>query len=161
MILINGSSPMVKYVGGLRQNTSPNNKIEVEFKLNKNSNIMEFVARLKNIFDLDADPMAIENSLQEDEKLSPFLKQHRGLSIPGCWDGFELAVRAIVGQKISVKAARTILGRIVEICGEKQTLDESLSLKRFFPTPENILAADLSKIGLPNSKIETLKALSY
>ncbi len=71
-----------------------------------------------------------------------------------------MAVRAVVGQKISVKAARTILGRIVEICGEKQTLDGSLKVTRFFPTPENILAADLSKIGLPGSRVETLKALA-
>lgn len=146
--------------GWFQAKPSHNNKIEIEFKLSKTSNIIEFVTRLKNIFDLDADPMVIENSLQEDEKLNPFLKQYRGLRIPGCWDGFELAVRAIVGQKISVKAARTILSRIVEIYGEKQTLDESLSLKRFFPTPENILTADLSKIGLPNSKVETLKALA-
>ena len=63
---------------------------------------MEFVARLKNIFDLDSDPMAIENSLKEDKKLKPFLKKYQGLRIPGTWDGFELAVRAVVGQKISV-----------------------------------------------------------
>lgn len=137
------------------------NKIEVEFKLNKSANILEFVARLKNIFDLDSDPMAIESCLQEDKKLKPFLTQHRGLRIAGCWDGFELAVRAVVGQKISVKAARTILSRIVEICGEKQTLDSSLQLERFFPTPENILAADLSQIGLPGSRVETLKALAH
>jgi AraC family transcriptional regulator of adaptative response / DNA-3-methyladenine glycosylase II len=137
-----------------------NNKIDIEFKLNKNSNILEFIARLKNIFDLDADPMAIENSLQEDQKLKRFIRQHKGLRIPGCWDGFELAVRAVVGQKISVKAARTILGRMVEMCGEKQTLDGSLKPQRFFPTAENILAADLSKIGLPNARIETLKTLA-
>lgn len=137
-----------------------NNKIEVEFKLNKNANILEFIARIKNIFDLDSDPMAIESGLQEDKQLKPFLTQHKGLRIPGCWDGFELAVRAIVGQKISVKAARTILGRIVEICGQKQTLDCSLKLGRFFPSPENILAADLSKIGLPASRIQTLKVLA-
>lgn len=137
-----------------------NNKIDIEFKLNKNANILEFVTRIKNIFDLDSDPMSIERSLGEDHQLAPFLKQHRGLRVAGCWDGFELAVRAVVGQKISVKAARTILGRIVEACGEKQVLDSSLNLERFFPTPENILAADLSKIGLPNSRVETLKALA-
>ena len=137
------------------------NKIEVEFKLNKNGNILEFATRIKNIFDLDSDPMAIENSLKEDEKLIPLLQSHRGLRIPGCWDGFELAIRAIVGQKISVKAARTILGRLVALCGEKQTLDETLQLSRFFPTPENILAADLSKIGLTSAKIASLKALAY
>ena len=137
-----------------------NNKIEVEFKFNKVSNIVEFVARLKQIFDLDCDPMAIENSLSEDEKLRPLLEQYKGLRIPGCWDGFELAVRAIIGQKISVKAARTILGRIVDVCGEKQTFDSSLQLQKFFPTAENILTADLTAIGLTQSKIATLKNLA-
>jgi len=136
------------------------NKIEFEFKLNKNANILEFVTRLKNIFDLDCDPMSIEHTLGEDEKLRPFLKQSSGLRIPGCWDGFELAIRAIVGQKISVKAAHTILGRIVENCGERQLLDSSLKVTHFFPTPERILGADLSNIGLTSSKIATIKSLA-
>ncbi|OGT37553.1 MAG: hypothetical protein A3F11_02745 [Gammaproteobacteria bacterium RIFCSPHIGHO2_12_FULL_37_14] len=136
------------------------NKIEFIIKLNKNSNILELIARLKNIFDLDADPMAIENDLKKDKKLKPFLAQHRGLRIAGTWDGFELAVRAIVGQKISVKAARTVLSRIVNICGEKQNFDPSIPLERFFPTPKNILSADLSNTGLTSSKIETLKLVA-
>ncbi len=147
--------------GWFKAKHNENNTIDIEFKLNKSANIMEFVARLKNMFDLDADPMVIENCLKEDNKLIPFIKHHQGLRIPGSWDGFELAVRAIVGQKISVKAARTTLGKLVESCGETQTVDESLPLERFFPTPKNILAADLSRIGLTNSKIETLKALAH
>src|SRR6185437_3474282 len=146
--------------GWFRATLCDKNKIEFEFKLNKNANILEFVTRLKNIFDLDSDPMAINNTLQEDAKLKPFLKQHSGLRIPGCWDGFELAIRAIVGQKISVKAAHTVLGRIVKICGERQILDKSLKLTHYFPGAEQILAADLSKIGLTNSKIESIKLLA-
>jgi AraC family transcriptional regulator of adaptative response / DNA-3-methyladenine glycosylase II len=136
-------------------------RIEVEFKLNKTANILEFVARLKNIFDLDCDPMAIENNLKQDSQLAPFLHQYPGLRIPGCWDGFELAVRAIIGQKISVKAARTVLSRLVENCGERQSWDESIKLTHFFPAPENILAADLSQLGLTQSKISTLKELAF
>jgi AraC family transcriptional regulator of adaptative response / DNA-3-methyladenine glycosylase II len=146
--------------GWFKATPTQNNKIEIKLKLNKNSNIFEFLTRIKHIFDLDCDPMAIENSLQEDEKLQPFLKQYAGLRIPGCWDGFELAVRAVVGQLISVKAARTILNRIVGICGERAIADAQLKLERFFPTAESILAADLSNIGLPHSKIATLKALA-
>lgn len=139
-----------------------NNKIEFEVKLSKNANILELIARLKNIFDLDADPMAIENDLKKDKKLKSFLRQsqYRGLRVTGGWDGFELAVRAIVGQKISVKAARTILNKIVSRCSEKQNFDSSLKLKYFFPTAKNILTADLSNIGLTLSKIETLRTLA-
>jgi AraC family transcriptional regulator of adaptative response / DNA-3-methyladenine glycosylase II len=146
--------------GWFRAKMVGNNKIEFEVTLNKNANILELIARLKNIFDLDADPMAIENDLKKDKKLKPFLAQQNGLRIAGAWDGFELAVRAVVGQKISVSAARTILGRLVNRCGEKQTVDTSLHLERFFPTPKNILAADLSNLGLTGSKIETLKQLA-
>lgn len=146
--------------GWFRAKPSEGHKIEFEFKLDRNTNILEFAAKLKNSFDLDADPMAIESSLKEDIQLKPYLEQYSGLRIPGGWDGFELAVRAIVGQRISVKAARTILGKIVEICGERQNLDSSLQLTHFFPTPQRILAADLSGSGLPKARIATLKNLA-
>jgi AraC family transcriptional regulator of adaptative response / DNA-3-methyladenine glycosylase II len=146
--------------GWFRAKLCNNNKIEFEFKLNKNANLLEFITRLKNIFDIDSDPMAIQCTLQQDAKLKPFLKQYSGLRIPGCWDGFELAIRAIVGQKISVKAAHTILGRIVNICGERQTLDETCKLTHYFPDAEKILNADLSGIGLTTSKIESIKLLA-
>jgi AraC family transcriptional regulator of adaptative response / DNA-3-methyladenine glycosylase II len=136
------------------------NQIEVEFKLVEPANIIEFVTRLKNIFDLDADPMAIEGALLEDKQLTPYLTNTQGLRIPGCWDGFELAVRAIVGQMISVKGARTILRKLVRHCGAKQFLDETLALTHFFPTPKEILDADLTHIGLPNSKIASIRTLS-
>ena len=137
-----------------------NNKLDFEVKLNKNANILELIARLKTIFDLDADPMSIENDLKKDKQLKPFLSQHQGLRIAGAWDGFELAVRAIAGQKISVSAARTTLSKLVNLCGEIQTIDSSLPLQRFFPTPKNILENDLSNLGLTSSKIATIKNLA-
>jgi AraC family transcriptional regulator of adaptative response / DNA-3-methyladenine glycosylase II len=146
--------------GWFRVTHASHRKINVEMKLSKNLNILEFVARIKNIFDLDADPMIIEATLREDEILRPFLLQYSGLRVVGCWDGFELAVRAVVGQRISVKAAHAILCKIVATCGEKQEFDSTLKLSRFFPTPENILAADLSKVGLPVARVETLKILA-
>src|SRR3990167_806187 len=146
--------------GWFQAKPARNNKIAFEVKVNKNANILELITRLKNIFDLDADPMAIENDLKNDKKLKPFLANQKGLRIVGAWDGFELAVRAIVGQKISVSAARTVLGRIVNRCGEKQSFDQSLQLERFFPTPKDILNEDLSNLGLTRYKIETLKQLA-
>ncbi|MCC2625431.1 MAG: 3-methyladenine glycosylase/8-oxoguanine glycosylase [Burkholderiales bacterium] len=136
------------------------NKIEIEFKLNKNTNIIEFIRRIKNIFDLDCDPMAIEHTLKEDKQLVPFLKTHQGLRIPGGWDGFELAIRAIIGQKISVKGARTTLSKLVTHCGEKQHFDKTLPLTNFFPTPDSIIRADLTGIGLTTAKINSIKALA-
>lgn len=146
--------------GWFRAKPSEGHKIDFEFKLDRNTNILEFAAKLKNSFDLDADPMVIETSLKEDTQLRPYIEQYPGLRIPGGWDGFELAVRAIAGQSISVKAARAILCKIVEICGERQTLDRSLQLTHFFPTPQRILEVDLSGSGLPKARIETLKSLA-
>ncbi|OGT32053.1 MAG: hypothetical protein A3E87_10940 [Gammaproteobacteria bacterium RIFCSPHIGHO2_12_FULL_35_23] len=135
-------------------------KIKVDFKLNEITTMLDFVTRVKELFDLDADPMLIENDLKRDKKLKPLLKQHAGLRIPGCWDGFELAVRAVIGQKISVKAARTVLIRLVDLYGEKQVFDDSLQLTYLFPSPEKILSADLLKLGLTTAKAQTLKVLA-
>jgi AraC family transcriptional regulator, regulatory protein of adaptative response / DNA-3-methyladenine glycosylase II len=146
--------------GWMKATHGEKNKINIEFSFNKSANILDFVARLKNMFDLDADPMAIETILKKDKKLKPFLEPFKGLRIPGSWDGFELAVRAIVGQRISVKAARTILGKIVKTCGTEHNLPPSAKLERFFPTPQAILTADLSKVGLPVTRAESLKALA-
>lgn len=146
--------------GWFKASLAKNNKVHIHFKFNKTVPILDFVARIKNLFDLDADLMAIEKDLKEDGKLTPFLAQFKGIRIPGCWDGFELAVRAIVGQKISVKAARTVLNRMVAQYGEQQNLDDTLPLSRFFPSPQTICAADLSIFGLTTSKIDSIKALA-
>jgi len=146
--------------GWMKVTFGQNNKVNIELKLNKNGNVLDFVARIKNMFDLDADPMAIEKTLMKAKVLADYIKQYNGLRIPGSWDGFELAVRAIVGQRISVKAARSILGKIVQVCGEQQMFDTSLKLSHYFPTPENIINADLSNVGLPAKRIDTLKDLA-
>jgi AraC family transcriptional regulator of adaptative response / DNA-3-methyladenine glycosylase II len=68
--------------------------------------------RVRRLFDVDADPAAIAATLSRDRMLAPLLRQRPGVRVPGAWEPFELAVRAIVGQQVSVAAARTILGRI-------------------------------------------------
>lgn len=146
--------------GWLMVELADNNSLKVTLKLNKTTNILDFVTRVKNMFDIDADLMAIENDLSHDRHLKPLLKRYPGLRVPGCWDGFELAVRAIVGQKISVKGARTILNRMVDTYGDEQDIDPNLPLEKFFPSPEKILAADLSSLGLTTVKIGTIKALA-
>ena len=68
--------------------------------------------RVRRLFDLDADPHAIARTLTRDKMLTPLLRKRPGIRVPGTWNPFELAVRAIVGQQVSVAGARTILGRI-------------------------------------------------
>ena len=135
-------------------------KIRIDFKFEKPVPMLDFNARVREMFDLDADPMMIEHDLKQDEKLKLLLEKHSGLRIPGAWSRFELAVRAIIGQKISVKAAKTVLNRLVKLCGEKQVFDTTIALTHVFPTPKNILQADLSSLGLTKAKTSTLKVLA-
>src|SRR5688572_22122911 len=77
----------------------------------------EAVARARHLFDVDADPRLIRKTLAKDSLLAPLLRRRPGIRVPGAWDPFELAVRAVVGQQVSVAAARTILGRIASAHG--------------------------------------------
>ncbi|EQD37210.1 protein containing AlkA, partial [mine drainage metagenome] len=77
------------------------------------------VTRVRRMFDLDADPHAIAAVLARDRTLRPLLRRHPGLRLPGAWDGFELAVRAVLGQQISVAAARTLAQRLLHAHGPR------------------------------------------
>ena len=93
------------------------------------------VVRLKRLLDLDADVELIGRHLSGDGTLAPLVAKRPGLRVPGAWDGFELAVRAVVGQQITVAAARRLAGKIVERYGER--LPEPVGgLSRMFPRPE-------------------------
>ena len=76
------------------------------------------VARLRRVFDLAADPEVIGAHLAEDPVLAPLVAARPGLRVPGAWDGFELAVRAVLGQQITVSGAATLAGKLVAIYGE-------------------------------------------
>ena len=82
------------------------------------ASLPEIAARVRRLFDLQADPETVKNQLAVDSQLRALLKRRPGLRVPGAWDPFEIAVRAIVGQQVSVAAARTICGRIVAKYGE-------------------------------------------
>ena len=73
--------------------------------------------RVRRLFDVDTDPAPIHATLSRDRMLAPLLRNRPGVRVPGAWDPFELAVRAIVGQQVSVAGARTILGRIAATHG--------------------------------------------
>ena len=112
--------------------------------------------RVKRLFDLHADPVAIGSVLGALAKTRP------GLRLPGSFDGFEMAIRAVLGQQISVAAARTLAGRLALRFGEAiQT--PIASLTRIFPTPERLASATVSEIarlGIIGKRAETLIALS-
>src|SRR4030095_14028691 len=78
--------------------------------------------------------------------------------VPGCWDGFELAVRAVLGQQVSVTGANTFAGRLGEAFGT--ATNGSAPLTHLFPTPTALVEADLTGIGLPEKRAETIRLLA-
>src|SRR5260370_32662843 len=110
------------------------------------------------MFDLNADWAAIVEGLGTDPGLVNRVKAHPGLRVPGCWNGFELATRAVLGQQISVKGATTLAGRIARTFG--QPFHGGHGLTHLFPTPEILSNAPLAGIGLPRARAETIQALA-
>jgi AraC family transcriptional regulator, regulatory protein of adaptative response / DNA-3-methyladenine glycosylase II len=112
-------------------------------------------SRLRQWFDLDADIAAIDEHLARDPMLAPLIAARPGLRVPGAWDPFELAVRAIIGQQVSVAGARTIAGRIVTRVGDRLP-SPSGGVVALFPTPDQLAATNLSAIGMPGARARAI-----
>ena len=122
--------------------------------------ILGIVTRVRRMFDLDADPQAIGNALRASPVLRPLLRKRPGLRLPGSWDGFEVAVRAILGQQVSVAAARTLASRIVRHYGEAIATAPRPGLERLFPQPEILAHADLRALGITTARAESIKGVA-
>ncbi|HEX7046192.1 MAG TPA: AlkA N-terminal domain-containing protein [Gammaproteobacteria bacterium] len=122
------------------------------------------VVRLaRALLDADADPASIAEILRRDRALAPRVRRCPGLRLPGAWNPFELAVRAVLGQQVSVAAARTLAARLVERFGQELSEPLATGLTHTFPTPEKIAAANVSSlagIGLPGKRAEALRGLA-
>ena len=125
----------------------------------KLSSLPAIIARLRRVFDLAADPLAIAAHLARDPWLAPLVAARPGLRVPGAWDGFELAVRAVLGQQITVSAAIRLAGRLVAAYGEPVAAPDG-DLTHTFPRPEVLAAADLAPLGMPRSRAAALAALA-
>jgi DNA-3-methyladenine glycosylase II len=111
--------------------------------------------RAKQIFKPDVNTMPIETFLCGDPWLCGFVQRQAGLRVPGGWSALEIAMRAILGQQVSVPAATTLMGRLVRAAGAR--LNE---LSWLFPTAEQIAQSDLGGLGVPGSRMETVKTLA-
>jgi AraC family transcriptional regulator of adaptative response / DNA-3-methyladenine glycosylase II len=116
------------------------------------------VERVRAMFDLNADWEAIMRGLRTDPGLAPRVASHPGLRVPGCWNGFELAVRAILGQQITVAGATALAGRMVRAFG--QPFSTASNLTHLFPQPEVLAEANLRNLGMPGARAETIRALA-
>lgn len=125
----------------------------------KLSALSSIIARLRCVFDLAADPLAIAAHLARDPELAPLVAARPGLRVPGAWDGFELAIRAVLGQQITVAGAGRLAGRLVAAYGEPLSEREG-DLTHTFPRPETLAAADLAPLGMPRSRAATLRAIA-
>ena len=120
------------------------------------------LSRLRQVFDLDADPQLIAEHLSQDRFLRPHLKRHPGLRVPGAWDVFEIAVRAILGQQVSVAGATTLAGRLARRFGRSIETPWP-ELAHLSPTAEMLAIApvgEIAAIGLPGKRAATIQALA-
>lgn len=135
------------------------NAVLLRVQLDTLRDLSLLVQRSRNLFDLDAAPTAVAGVLGTDPMLAPLVAARPGLRVPGTVNGFELAVRAILGQQVSVAGARTLAGRLVTAFGAPIEQSQG-TLTHFFPSPERIAQANLQGFGLTGSRIAALQALA-
>lgn len=122
--------------------------------------LLALVGRVRGMFDLDADPQAVAGVLVQDRRLAKLLARRPGLRLPGAFDGFETAVRAVLGQQVSVAAARTLAARLVRHFGKAVDAAPLPGLDRRFPAPAVLAEADLQSIGLTRQRAQTVRSLA-
>ncbi len=136
------------------------NHLIARIQLSSATPLIQVTERLRALFDLSADPLEIAKCLERDPRLRKRVRARPGLRIPGAWDPFELAVRAIVGQQISVRGATTLAGRLAESYGEKLDLEGFEDLRFVFPRPDALARADLTSVGLTRTRADAVSALA-
>src|SRR5207249_6957725 len=117
------------------------------------------VRQCRRLLDLDADPLSVLEVLTRDRHLSPIVKKRPGLRAPGAVEGTELAVQAILGQQVSLAAGRTLALRLVTAHGDVIKIADP-TLTHLFPRAEAIAAGDLSRLGVPATRRQTLRTLA-
>lgn len=152
-----------KCTGWIKVTHAPEKRVLlVEFTHTLMPVLPALLGRLRNLFDLTARPDVIEAHLARDKRLRDSLAKNPGLRVPGAFDGFEMVVRAILGQQITVKAATTISGRFAEAFGEKISTPFS-ELTRLTPSPKRVANASVSAIaslGIISTRARSIIALA-
>ena len=139
----------------------PKHRLAVSIEVPRVTAIPSVVARIRRMFDVDADPAVIAAHLREDATLRDRLAKRPGLRVPGAWDGFEIAVRAILGQQISVGAASQLASRLVAAFGRPyEHAARPHRLTHLFPTAERLRDADVASIGMPRARGAAISALA-
>jgi len=132
--------------------------LALDVRIAQPRSLLTVVERVRRLFDLGADPSVVCEHLRRDPLLDRILTRHPGLRVPGAWDGFELAVRAILGQQISVRAASTIAGRVADLFGTE--VAGQASLNRRFPQPSQLADAPLERAGVIAARAQTIRMMA-
>ena len=133
--------------------------IRCTLRLESMADLTSAVRQCRRLLDLDADPTSVVEVLIRDSRLAAVVKKHPGLRAPGAVDGTELAMQALLGQQVSLGAARTLASRLVSARGDVIKVPDP-TLTHMFPTAERVADADFSKIGLPRARQATVRQLS-
>ena len=134
-------------------------RLELRVLARSAGRLADVVPRVRRMFDLDSDPLDIDAALGGDPLLRRLVRSRPGLRVPGAWDAFETAVRAILGQQVTIRAATTLCGRLVRRFG-RPTDDPGRGLTHVFPKPEALAQAKLEGIGLTRARADTLSRLA-
>jgi AraC family transcriptional regulator, regulatory protein of adaptative response / DNA-3-methyladenine glycosylase II len=152
------------YVGSVAvTHLSARQSLGVTIRFPNVQSLPAIVARVRRLFDIGADIETIEAHLSRDPLLAPLVARRPGLRAPGAWDGFELAVRAVLGQQVSVAAARRLAGQLVALYGKPLPADHHChpELTHVFPTAEQLASsAKPLALGMPAARLSSLKALA-
>jgi AraC family transcriptional regulator of adaptative response / DNA-3-methyladenine glycosylase II len=136
---------------------SGRNALEARIRFPLVTALSTIVTRIRRMFDLDADLRVIHTTLRRDPLLAKLVDARPGLRVPGAWDPFELAVRAILGQQISVEAARGLAAKLVHAYGERFPGER---VDHVFPPAEVLAEVNLSTLGMPRARSSALSALA-
>ncbi len=134
--------------------------LRVNLKIPTAKGLASIVERLRRVFDLGADPLEINRHLSRDPILARRVRTRPGIRVPGAWDRFELSVRAILGQQITVAGATTIAGRLVEAFGTRLSACDGPGITHLFPRPEDLAEARIETCGVPRQRAESIRILA-
>jgi AraC family transcriptional regulator of adaptative response / DNA-3-methyladenine glycosylase II len=145
----------------IRVEPATKHRLAVSVRFPRISALPAIIARVRRVFDLAADPAAIGEHLARDPALAPLVAARPGLRVPGAWDGFELAIRAILGQQITVVAARGLAGKLVAAHGDPLPAEFAAEgLTHVFPNPKRLAGADFAALGMPRARAAALTAMT-
>jgi len=138
------------------------NRVDVAVRFPDMAALPQIIARVRRVFDLAADPDTIGAHLALDPMLAPLVAARPGLRVPGAWDGFELAVRAVFGQQVTVPAATRLLGKLVAAHGLAlpAAARHGEGLSHLFPSPARLAGVDLARLGMPKARAMAVTSLA-